>query len=90
VKMASTSSRRHESRPWPDQRSISSSCDDTTVGRFVCLRFAKEISYSGWSKTLKACTSCPLPGGTVHCQLGARQWGILPHRRTRAQEEQDR
>jgi hypothetical protein len=62
VKMASTSSRRHESRPWPDQCSISSSCDDTTARRFVHSRFAKEISYSGWSKTLKACTSCPLPG----------------------------
>jgi hypothetical protein len=28
VRMASTSSRRRESRLWPDQRSISSSCDD--------------------------------------------------------------
>jgi hypothetical protein len=62
VKMAVTSSRRHESRPWPDQRSISSSCDDTTAGRSVHSRFAKEISYSGLSKTLKACTSCPPPG----------------------------
>jgi hypothetical protein len=55
-------SRRHEIRPWPDQRSISSSCDNTTAGRSVHSCFAKEISYSGWSKTLKACTSCPLLG----------------------------
>jgi hypothetical protein len=61
-KMASTSSRRHENRPWPDQCSISSSCDDTTAGKSIHSRFAKEISYSGWSKTPKACTSYPLPG----------------------------
>jgi hypothetical protein len=46
----------------PDQRSISSSCDDTIAGRSVHSHFMKEISYSGWSKTPKACTSCPLPG----------------------------
>jgi hypothetical protein len=62
MKMASTSSRRHESRPWPDQCSISSNCDDIIAGRSVRSRFAKEISCSGWSKTLKACTSCPFPG----------------------------
>jgi hypothetical protein len=33
--MASTSSRRLESRLWPDQRSTSSSCDDTTAGKFA-------------------------------------------------------
>jgi hypothetical protein len=47
VKMASTSSRRHESRLWPDQRSASSSCDDTIAGKSAHSRFAKEISYSG-------------------------------------------
>jgi hypothetical protein len=44
---ASTSSRRHESRPWLDQRSTSSSCDDAIVERFVLSLFAKEISCSG-------------------------------------------
>jgi hypothetical protein len=62
VKMASTSSRRHESRPWPDQRSTSSSYDDTTAGRSVLSHSMKEISYSGWSKAPRACTSCPLLG----------------------------
>jgi hypothetical protein len=62
VKTASTSSRRHESRPWPYQRSTSNSCDDTTAGRSVLSHSTKEISYSGWSKTPKACTSCPLLG----------------------------
>jgi hypothetical protein len=62
AKMASTSSRRHENRLWPDQRSISSSCDDTTARKFARSRFATEISYSGWSKALRACTSCLLPG----------------------------
>jgi hypothetical protein len=47
VKMASTSSRRHESRLWPDQRSISSSYDDTTARKSIRSRFAKEILYSG-------------------------------------------
>jgi hypothetical protein len=59
--MASTSSRRHESRLWLDQRFTNSSCDDTTAGKFSHSRFAKEISYSGWSKALRACTSCLLP-----------------------------
>jgi hypothetical protein len=62
VKMALISSRRHESRPWPDQHSTSSSCDDTTTGRSILSHSAKNISYSGWSKTPKACTSCPLLG----------------------------
>jgi hypothetical protein len=62
AKTVLTSSRKHESRLWPDQRSTSSSCDDATAGRFVLSRSAKEISYSGWSKTPKACTSCPLLG----------------------------
>jgi hypothetical protein len=47
AKTMSTSSRRHESRPWPNQCSINSSCDDTTAGRSVLLHSAKEISYSG-------------------------------------------
>jgi hypothetical protein len=51
AKMASTSSRRHESRPWPDQCSISSSGDDTTARRSVHSLSVKDISYSGWSKT---------------------------------------
>jgi hypothetical protein len=47
VKMASTSSRRHESRLYPDQRSISSSYDDTIAKKSVCSCFTKETSYSG-------------------------------------------
>jgi hypothetical protein len=61
-KMASTSSRRHESRPWPEQRSTSSSYDAITAERSVLSRSPKEISYSDWSKTPKACPSCPLLG----------------------------
>jgi hypothetical protein len=60
--MASTSSRRHKSKLWLDQRFTSSSCDDTTAKKFAHSHFAKEISYSGWSKALRACTSCLLPG----------------------------
>jgi hypothetical protein len=62
TKTTLTSSRRHESRPWPDQCSTSSSCNDTTARRSVLSHSTKEISYSGWSKTPKACTSCPLLG----------------------------
>jgi hypothetical protein len=62
AKMASTSSRRHESRPWPGQCSTSSSYDDIIAGWSLLLRSVKEISYSGLSKTPKACTSCPLLG----------------------------
>jgi hypothetical protein len=47
AKTASTSSRRHENRLWPDQHSISSSCDNTTARKFARSRSAKEISCSG-------------------------------------------
>jgi hypothetical protein len=47
VKMVSTSSRRHESRPWLDQRSTSSSYDDITARGSILSCLVKEISYSG-------------------------------------------
>jgi hypothetical protein len=67
--MASTSSKRHESRLWPDQRFTSSSYDDIIAKKFAHSHFAKEISYFGWSKALRACTSCLLRGRD--CSLSA-------------------
>jgi hypothetical protein len=77
AKMALTSSRRHENRLWPDHRSISSSCDDTTAEKFARSRFTKEISYSGWSKAPRACTSCLLPGRDRSLSAGCWAMGHI-------------
>jgi hypothetical protein len=90
VKMASTSSRRHESRPWPDQHSISSSCDDTQPENPPTRVSRRRSRTPAGPKHQGHAQAVLSMGGTVHCQPGARQWGILPHRRTRAQKEQGR
>jgi hypothetical protein len=50
----------------------SSNCDATIAGRFVLSHFVKEISYSGWSKTPRACTSYPLLGRDRSLSVGCQ------------------